>query len=122
MSKDVYHSPEHFGLEIVGQLELAEPDYSFNYGVVWYRPETERFYYAEDSGCSCPSPYEDYTSIESLGKPMTLAELKAELRTVKIDDWQVGKVEPIAAQISRLLVRAQDMADGLKTEEFDRWA
>ncbi|AEQ20937.1 conserved hypothetical protein [Rhodococcus phage E3] len=114
MSKTVYNDPKHFGLEIVGELELEEPNYSFNMGVVWYRPETERFYFATDSGCSCPSPYEDYTSIESLEKPMTLAELTKELRGITVGN----DVEPIAAQLSRLLVRAQDMADGMKVEEL----
>jgi hypothetical protein len=63
---DVYHSPEVFGLTPVGEVEWYEPDYSFDFAVVWYHAESGKFYWGSDSGCSCPSPFEDYTSLDKL--------------------------------------------------------
>lgn len=62
---DVYYSPEKFGLTTVGQIDWEEPDYSFNMTVVW-KDKDGKLYWASDSGCSCPSPFEDYHSIDQL--------------------------------------------------------
>jgi len=59
-----YYSPEKLGLKIVGVVE-KEPDYDFDMFVVW-ESEDGTIYMASDSGCSCPSPFEDYHSIEQL--------------------------------------------------------
>jgi hypothetical protein len=59
-----YYSPERVGLKIVGMVEF-EPDYSFDMFVVWEDKEG-LVYMASDSGCSCPSPFEDIRSIEDL--------------------------------------------------------
>lgn len=74
---DVYHQPEKFGLEPIGEIEWTEPDYSFDFTVVWKKDSD--YYFASDSGCSCPSPFEYYTSIEDLEGPFTKAQLREEL-------------------------------------------
>jgi hypothetical protein len=61
-----YYDPEDFGLTIVGTVEWEEPCYSFDTTVIWYSTKTGQFYWASDSGCSCPSPFERYTSLEHL--------------------------------------------------------
>jgi hypothetical protein len=106
---NVYYDPEEFGLETVGTIELAEPDYSFDFGVVWYHPASERFYFATDSGCSCPTPFDDYADLDSLGAPMTYRELSARLHTLQSDEWQRPS-EPVPVQVSRVLDRAQRLA------------
>lgn len=63
---DVYYQPEDFGLVTVAQLDLTEPDYSFDMVVVWEHHEYGLVYWAHDSGCSCPSPFEEYTDLEQL--------------------------------------------------------
>ncbi len=55
---DVYCDPEKFGLEVVANAELSEPCYSFDMAVVWYSKDAKKFYWGQDSGCSCPSPFE----------------------------------------------------------------
>lgn len=65
---DVYYQPEAFGLVIVGEINDPEASYSFDDLVVWYHPETNKVYWASDSGCSCPSPFEMYTSIDNLNE------------------------------------------------------
>lgn len=71
---DAYHSPAKLGLEVVAEVELSEPNYSFDIAMVWYHFERDAFYAARDTGCSCPSPFEDYTSLDVLTGPLTKHE------------------------------------------------
>lgn len=75
----VYYSPENHGLEIVGTAE-AGWDYEFDMFVIW-RDATGQLYYAMDSGCSCPSPFEDYEDVSDLsyGTPQEVHEA--------LDEW-----------------------------------
>jgi hypothetical protein len=63
---DVYNQPEEFGLEIVGTASWDADDYGFDFTVVWRDPASGEMFFATDSGCSCPIPFEDYRSRESL--------------------------------------------------------
>lgn len=61
MSYDnVYYSPEKYGLRTIGEIDFSSGSYEFDILVVFQDVETGKFYYAEDSGCSCPSPFEDH--------------------------------------------------------------
>lgn len=66
---NLYYSPEHFGLESVADLEMVGESYQFDLVAVWKNMKHE-FFWAQDSGCSCPTPFEnhDLTSIERLTK------------------------------------------------------
>ena len=82
---DVYYQPEEFGLKKVAEYEQPDMSYEFAMAVVWEHEESGRLYWATDSGCSCPSPFEDYTTLESLGDPLTLenfAEFEKEVLSV----------------------------------------
>lgn len=61
---DVYHQPEKFGLTVVAEVD-AGASYEFDMTVVW-KHEDGRLFWATDSGCSCPSPFEAYTSLDDL--------------------------------------------------------
>jgi hypothetical protein len=65
---DVYSSPEKYGLSLLGSVDIAG-DYEFDMLAVWQRNEDGALFYDYDSGCSCPSPFEEVKSIESL-QPM----------------------------------------------------
>lgn len=65
---DVYYQPEAFGLVPIGELDDPNANYSFDIFAVWKHEETGTIYYGTDSGCSCPSPFEDYTSLDQLTK------------------------------------------------------
>lgn len=41
-------------------LDLSEPDWSFDYLSFWVRKDNGQILYSTDSGCSCPMPYEDH--------------------------------------------------------------
>jgi hypothetical protein len=60
---DLYYQPEQFGLEVVGVIGDPQASYSFDDLVVWNHAATKTLYWAEDVGCSCPSPFEDYTKL-----------------------------------------------------------
>jgi hypothetical protein len=63
---NIYYSPEDFGLKIVNSIDFDE-DYGFDMIVVWETLEGDkRLYWATDSGCSCPSPFEDFHSFDML--------------------------------------------------------
>lgn len=76
-SPDLYNNPEHFGLKFVGSLQWGEPEWDFNITAVLHDGE-DRFYVIHDSGCSCPIPFEDFTSLEKV-QPMTKWEAIADL-------------------------------------------
>lgn len=63
---NIYYSPGKFGLEIVGEIDRSDGCYQFDYVVVWRDPVSGLFYWAQDAGCSCPSPFEDFTKLEDL--------------------------------------------------------
>lgn len=67
--ENVYNNPEHYNLVLLGEVELSEPDYSFDILAVW--KGEEGFYLGTDSGCSCPSPFENYGGMEDLTGPLT---------------------------------------------------
>lgn len=77
-----YYNPEKCGLEIVGMIE-DEPNWDFNMLVVWRHLESGVLYFGTDSGCSCPSPFENVTGLGSLTRIKTVRELSAFKRAVK---------------------------------------
>lgn len=58
----IYCSPEKFGLVEVDEVDDAG-SWDFNTLVLWKHIKTGKLYYAHDSGCSCPAPFEDYHSL-----------------------------------------------------------
>ncbi len=62
---NIYSTPEAFGLMPIGEIDWSDGCYVFDLTVVWQRTFDGRFLYAEDSGCSCPSPFED-SGVEDL--------------------------------------------------------
>lgn len=62
---NIYYSPELAGLVPIGEIDWSDGCYVFDYTAVWKREFDGRFVYAEDSGCSCPSPFEA-TRVEDL--------------------------------------------------------
>ena len=64
--ENIYYSPEAFNLTIIAEIDFAD-SYDFDKVVVWKNESGERFW-ADDSGCSCPSPFESYVGIDSLNR------------------------------------------------------
>lgn len=61
-----YYDPKKCGLEKVAELDFSDGCYNFNITAVWTKAGEKKFYWADDSGCSCPSPFENYSEHEQL--------------------------------------------------------
>ena len=58
--KNIYCNPEYFDLQVIGDVDIADI-YEFNILLVLQNIITKKLYYLQDSGCSCPTPFEDAT-------------------------------------------------------------
>lgn len=76
--RNVWYYPENCGLEVVTSIE-EDLSYEFHILAVWYDPKSKTVLFAEDSGCSCPAPFEDYhfNSIEDHNLESGIAEALA---------------------------------------------
>ena len=83
-SPDVYGEPEYFGLDLVAMLQEPDAYYRFNMFGIWRDLKTGQLYYGEDAGCSCPSPFEDFRTVDTL-TPGTAQEIIAKAR-----EWAYG--------------------------------
>jgi hypothetical protein len=94
---DTYSQPEKFGLEIVGDISWDNEPYQYDYTVVWKDPKTGELFYADDSGCSCPSPFETYTSRDQLtplsGFQEFYEEMKARENTIMLNAREYNREE-----------------------------
>lgn len=60
MKTNLYYHPEAFHLHTLGMLEEPDMSYSYNILAVFRHVMTGRVFYAQDSGCSCPTPFDDF--------------------------------------------------------------
>lgn len=73
---NIYYNPEDCGLSIVGVLDEDGLSYEFNTLLVVKETSSKRLFYATSSGCSCPTPFEEYHF--SNGDDHDLTEIKGE--------------------------------------------
>lgn len=91
-----YYHPEKLGLTTVGEVEWSEPDYSFDFTVVWKDAEG-RPYWGDDAGCSCPAPFEDVNSVEDLTTG-TFTEFVAHLNE-RSNDYSAPQIVDLLARM-----------------------
>ena len=95
----VYYTPGKFGLETVGEADDGG-GYDFDKFVVW-RNQRGEYLWAQDQGCSCPTPFEDY-SLENL--PIgTAADALNDLRVWVKEDYEWGSRATAAAPLIETL-------------------
>lgn len=61
---DVYYHPENYGLTTVGEVSWSNESYQFDLTGVWTKDS--QLYWASDSGCSCPTPFENFHRMDDL--------------------------------------------------------
>lgn len=83
---DPYYQPEKFDLVPVGEIDYSDGCYQFDIRAVWKHEPTGTFYTCRDSGCSCPSPFEDYHSLDQL-EVLNLEELEEEIQRERHSEW-----------------------------------
>lgn len=81
MYENVYYNPEAFNLEIVAEIEYSSGSYEFDTRVVWKEKGRRKYWTMRDSGCSCPTPFEDYnaTNLEKFSFSAIRDEVNSEL-------------------------------------------
>lgn len=108
---DPYSSPEQHGLTSVGELYDPELSYEFSILAVWRRVEDGALFWAADSGCSCPSPFEWAEGLADLKPVHDVAEFVREVRA-----WAQGQsiqrdaVERLVRKVRRLAKKQEDAA------------
>lgn len=63
---NIYYSPESHGLTIVDSIDTGG-SYEFDIVAIW-KDSDGNLFWAADSGCSCPTPFENYTDVASLDR------------------------------------------------------
>lgn len=67
---NVYYSPEKWGMSIFDQIDTAGA-WEFDMFVIWEKDDDNTLWYATDSGCSCPTPFENIESMKDLDQITT---------------------------------------------------
>ena len=93
--KNIYYNPEKFGLTTFAEIELSEPFYSFD-TVLIQRDEQGDWFVNHDSGCSCPSPFED---LDSPGEPLTARGAVARIRSLVDDSYEKEYASQAASEV-----------------------
>ena len=104
---NVYYNPEKFGLVIIATIDYSSGSYEFDTRVVW-KDKQGNFFTARDSGCSCPTPFEDY-SLENIDR-LNLDELQQEVSNETSGEY--NEVSPEEAQSFMRNVREAVNATG----------
>lgn len=60
MSYNIYYNPEKLRLEIFDQLNESGLCYEYNTLLIVLHKKSGRLFYETDSGCSCPTPFDNY--------------------------------------------------------------
>lgn len=103
---NIYYNPEKFGLTEVGQVEFSTGCYEFDTFAVW-KDGAGKFYWAQDSGCSCPEPFGGL-GLENIDSG-TWVEMKAALDATRKErgDISYGATEAeIDADVVSLMEKA----------------
>lgn len=87
-----YYNPSKFNLEL---LSFDDPHLSYEYNTLcfWATPDG-RIFTASDSGCSCPTPFEQY-DVESLNELLPLLERVGSVDQAEsiFDSWNNNKLQ-----------------------------
>lgn len=100
---NVYYDPEKFDLSPVGDIDFSSGSYEFDMTVVWRRGSDGLFFYADDSGCSCPAPFES-VGINDLTLAESLAALQSHLESRNQPEYGYDR----SGEIVDLLGRARE--------------
>ncbi|MFJ3084463.1 hypothetical protein ACIPJG_32565 [Streptomyces halstedii] len=76
---NVYYNPGATGLTTVGEVD-TDGGYGFDMLVVWQRDEDGALFWATDSGCSCPSPFDACNSPDDLTAITNVREFSSAAR------------------------------------------
>jgi len=99
-----FYNPENFGLELTGSVDTAGA-YEYDEFAVWVHKENKSIYYATDSGCSCPTPFEEVT-IETMTRVPDPNALRSPMKSWGESSY--GERPLTGVQISDLIKKVHD--------------
>jgi hypothetical protein len=91
---NAYYNPEDHNppLETVAHFEAYTPEWSFDLFIVVREKGSGKLYAASDSGCSCPTPFEDHTWPTDYTEIKSWEDCKRELdRAFPVDGYRARK-------------------------------
>lgn len=71
-------------LEFVSDFDVADEPYQFDIVRVMFDDARGAYRIGRDSGCSCPSPFEDFTSDADWGPTLTASEARQEVLSTHV--------------------------------------
>ena len=84
---NVLSSPELCGLTLIACEDIAGA-WEFDMFAIWTNGRS--LFWATDSGCSCPIPFEDHNSVEDLTRA-TYKELVSAINSWGSNSWSYGR-------------------------------
>lgn len=80
---NIYNDPHDFGLEIFEHISDDRASYDFDDFCVFRRKEDGKLFWAKDSGCSCPCPFED-VKVDDLTPIVDLGQFDLDLEAYRV--------------------------------------
>lgn len=65
-SCNVYSSPENHGVRLLEVASKSGLSYRYNMAILVEELTTKNQYFARDSGCSCPAPFEKFKNVQDM--------------------------------------------------------
>ena len=62
---NIYYNPENSGMTIFDSIDTAG-SYEFDIFLILKKLDDNSLYYTYDSGCSCPTPFEDVCEVDEI--------------------------------------------------------
>lgn len=97
---NIYYQPEKHLLTVVAEWDYSDKCYQFDKRIVW-RNQAGELLTARDSGCSCPSPFEDI-SLSDLTSVSKSALKEEAIEMSKSGYYQGDSLSEILAKIKGL--------------------
>ena len=102
---NVYYNPEAGGLTLIGELDDENASYSYDTLIVLRDDVTGDLYAVADSGCSCPTPFEDVRSFADMTPIKTLDELKTFVKSHgNYHNWPSTQRQKLYRQVRKALI------------------
>lgn len=97
----MYYGDLPDGVTFIGDIEWDDEAYQFNMTGIWKTKRGE-YWIGDDSGCSCPSPFEDFHSVDDLDGPHNKASLRSALE-YRLSEGHCRSEAELRKEVSDLL-------------------
>lgn len=104
---NIYYNPKECGLEIIDTLDESGLSYEFNTLIVVRATDTNRMYWAHSSGCSCPTPFEEYSYASAENHNLN------EIRRETLDQF-INAVNDFPVSVDERQAAIQKVRNGLR--------